>query len=358
MGNNASSPSFDTETANDLYFKESAKRGLQVAKAAGTSLLLSPVIILALPFVGAYEFSTALEDEMITGYKLVDGMLGGLFGVIASPIAPLYCFLTSMQAIFSDTNTTAQQNRRHLNQSYLRKAYGMLRLDVNVYNVAITGCPGTGKSSMLNALLGYKSNHPRAAAVGEIETTLEPKRYQHPVLPTLHLWDMPGIGTPRHPTRSFFDTYFLGAFDAILIVFDDRLMASDVDIARKAKLYDVPVFFIKNKADLAIEKKLQRMRKSSTVQAWAIAVSELTTEIKSSIYRNMQQFGLDTNQLYIVSSNILLDFVIRLQSHRFTNNEKLIHEKLLITNLLDTIASQRDNKVIHSDSDTSSIIYL
>lgn len=72
----------------------------------------------------------------------------------------------------------------------------------------------------------------------------------------------------------------------------------------------------------------------------------------------MQQFGLDTNQLYIVSANILLDFVIRLRSHRFTNNEKLIHEKLLITNLLDTIANQRDNRVIHSDSDTSSIIYL
>jgi len=72
----------------------------------------------------------------------------------------------------------------------------------------------------------------------------------------------------------------------------------------------------------------------------------------------MQQFGLDTNQLYIVSSNMLLDFVIRLESHRFTNNEKLIHEKLLITNLLDTIASRRDNRIIHSDSDTSSIIYL
>lgn len=72
----------------------------------------------------------------------------------------------------------------------------------------------------------------------------------------------------------------------------------------------------------------------------------------------MQQFGLDTNQLYIVSSNILLNFVMRLQSHHFTSNEKLIHEKLLVTNLLDTIANRRDDRAVHSDSDTSSIIYL
>jgi predicted GTPase len=99
-------------------------------------------------------------------------------------------------------------------------------------------------------MLGYKENHVKSARVGEIETTLEPKSYKHPVLPTLYLWDMPGIGTPRHPTKSYFENYCLGAFDAILIVFDDRLMASDVELARKAYKYHVPVFFVKNKADL------------------------------------------------------------------------------------------------------------
>lgn len=72
----------------------------------------------------------------------------------------------------------------------------------------------------------------------------------------------------------------------------------------------------------------------------------------------MQQFGLDTNQLYIVSANILVDFVIRLQNQRFSNSERLIHEKVLITNLLDTIADRREDRVIYSDSDTSSIIYI
>lgn len=99
-------------------------------------------------------------------------------------------------------------------------------------------------------MLGYKDTHAKAAPVGEIETTLEPKSYRHPVLHTLYLWDFPGIGTPRHPSNDYFENYCLGAFDAILIVFHDRLMASDVDIARRARKYNVPVFFVKNKADL------------------------------------------------------------------------------------------------------------
>lgn len=98
--------------------------------------------------------------------------------------------------------------------------------------------------------MGYSDGHKHSAPVGEIETTLEPKRYRHPVLNTVYLWDMPGMGTPRHPAKGYFDKYFLGAFDAILVVFDDRFMASDVDIARQAKRYDIPVFFIKTKADL------------------------------------------------------------------------------------------------------------
>lgn len=104
-------------------------------------------------------------------------------------------------------------------------------------------------------MLGYQHHHPKAAAVGEAETTMEPKAYRHPLLPALALWDMPGIGTPRHPHKDYFENYCLGAFDALLVVFDDRFMATDVDLARKAARYNVPVFFIKNKADLVIIKK-------------------------------------------------------------------------------------------------------
>lgn len=136
--------SSSTETANDLWRKESAIKGLQAASAFGASIVLAPAVMLALPFVGAYEFSTALETELLTGYHIMDGILGGLFGVVASPIAPFYCFLVSIQEIF-ELNKRPTKSDSLLDSDYLKRANSMLRLDFTFYNVAITGCPGTGK---------------------------------------------------------------------------------------------------------------------------------------------------------------------------------------------------------------------
>lgn len=133
-----------TETANDLWRKESAKKGFKAAGALGAAILFAPAVMLALPFVGAYEFGSALENELVTGYPVMDGVIGGLFGVVVSPIAPFYCFLVSVQKIF-DLNYMPENHPYLIDKSYLKRAEGMLRLDVSKYNVAITGCPGTGK---------------------------------------------------------------------------------------------------------------------------------------------------------------------------------------------------------------------
>lgn len=86
---------------------------------------------------------------------------------------------------------------------------------------------------------------------------------------------------------------------------------------------------------------------------WALAVSQLTMDIKDTIYKNMRQFGLDTNQLYIVSSNVMREFVIVLRDQKSTRQQKLIHEKVLITNLLDTLVERRDNRDHALNNDSS-----
>jgi hypothetical protein len=78
----------------------------------------------------------------------------------------------------------------------------------------------------------------------------------------------------------------------------------------------------------------------SDTEKWAYAVSCLTLEVKKTIYKNMQQFGLDTNQLYILSANTLLEFIILLQQPQQKDTLRLIHEKVFITNLLKTISEK------------------
>lgn len=133
------------ETADKLYYKETTKKGLKAISALGASILLAPAVMLALPLIGAYEFSSAVQDELITGHFVVDGMLGGLFGVIVSPLAPFYCFLISIQGIFDNYRLPRNSG---LNVEYLKMAKGMLGLDYAYYNVVITGSPGTGKVSI------------------------------------------------------------------------------------------------------------------------------------------------------------------------------------------------------------------
>lgn len=128
-------------TADDLWKKESAKRTLQILSAAGSAVLLSPVIMLALPIIGAYEFS---KDSQI-----LDVAMGGLLGVVVSPLAPFYYFLSSIRNTFGVKRNT-------LSVDYLRRrAEGMLCLDFAYSNIAIVGSSGTGKVYKRNEHLLY-----------------------------------------------------------------------------------------------------------------------------------------------------------------------------------------------------------
>lgn len=70
-------------------------------------------------------------------------------------------------------------------------------------HIAVTGESGTGKSSFINAIRELGDEDEAAAKTGVTETTTEPTRYQHPTMPNVMLWDLPGIGTPKFKARSY-----------------------------------------------------------------------------------------------------------------------------------------------------------
>ncbi|KAI7853368.1 interferon-inducible GTPase-domain-containing protein [Circinella umbellata] len=174
-----------------------------------------PVVVIAFPILNAYTFT---EDEM-TGFKVLDGMIGGLFGVIGWPLSPFIAFWNAFQIIFNEGPPEPKEIPQHT-KDLLKSHYG-LNCE-SFYNVAVVGVSGTGKSSLINGIMGCHDGDARAAKTGEKETTEKPKGYQHPDLHTMILWDMPGAGTYEHKSETYFNEKFLYAFDTLIIVIAER----------------------------------------------------------------------------------------------------------------------------------------
>ncbi|KAI9249512.1 interferon-inducible GTPase-domain-containing protein [Phascolomyces articulosus] len=174
-----------------------------------------PIVVIAFPILNAYTFT---EEEM-TGFKMLDGMIGGLFGVIGWPLSPFIACWNAFQLIFNE-GPPEPNDLPEETKEYLKANYGLNR--ESFYNVAVVGKSGTGKSSLINGIMGCHDADPRAAGTGETESTQKPQGFQHPDLHRMILWDMPGAGTDNHPAGTYFDDKFLYAFDTLIIVIADR----------------------------------------------------------------------------------------------------------------------------------------
>src|SRR4051812_13544174 len=87
-----------------------------------------------------------------------------------------------------------------------RNAHEAVNAEVRV---AFFGQPGSGKSSLINAITGQK-----LAQVGvETDVTRTMKRYEWN---GLVLCDLPGYGTTRFPAETFMNDFDVLSFDIIL----------------------------------------------------------------------------------------------------------------------------------------------
>jgi len=89
---------------------------------------------------------------------------------------------------------------------------------------AVSGPPGSGKSSLINALRGLKKNDREAAPVGSVETTTTITRYPDARQEIPFKWfvwyDVPGAGTLNVPSWQYFNQQGLFIFDFIILVYD------------------------------------------------------------------------------------------------------------------------------------------
>eukprot|EP00249_Psilotum_nudum_P023311 c28825_g1_i1 orf=217-1113(+) len=198
---------------------------------------------------------------------------------------------------------------------------------VNDYNFAVVGASGVGKSSFVNGIRLLSDSDPDAAPVGETETTMEIKKFPHPLLKHVVLWDFPGAGTPGRPSNTYFSDMKLYAFDCILILSSDRFLKVDFDVAKSALAYKTRCAFVRTKADLGVKSIAEREGITGLN-----AGNKLRETVEGSFTEGLNLAGLSStsNQLplFLVSNKAFTDLNAYTVMHETTEELDLSLDRL------------------------------
>lgn len=116
-------------------------------------------------------------------------------------------------------------------------------------NIAFFGQPGSGKSSLINAICGEQK-----VEVGvKTDTTREVKIVEHG---DLNLVDLPGYGTSKFPRHAFFASFNPLQYELFICVFAGKLHQADTEFFHTLKSIGKPCIFVRNKTDEIYDEEL------------------------------------------------------------------------------------------------------
>ncbi|KAI2655227.1 interferon-inducible GTPase 5-like protein [Labeo rohita] len=116
-------------------------------------------------------------------------------------------------------------------------------------NIAVTGKTGSGKSTFINAIRGLDEDDDGAAPTGVTETTMEPTMYEHPGMPNVKFWDLPGIGSPKFNAKNYLNKVKLHTYDFFIIITSERFTENDVMLAKEIRKQKKNFYFVRSKID-------------------------------------------------------------------------------------------------------------
>ncbi|KAF4103182.1 hypothetical protein G5714_016065 [Onychostoma macrolepis] len=126
-------------------------------------------------------------------------------------------------------------------------------------DIAVTGESGAGKSSLINAILGLNPDDTGAAPTGAVETTKQATMYQHPNLPHVRLWDLPGMGTPSFASKSYVKTMNFDLYDMFMVVISERVRENNMLLIDEIEQRKKPFYFIRTKIDNDVRRKKSKV---------------------------------------------------------------------------------------------------
>ncbi|KAK7062414.1 P-loop containing nucleoside triphosphate hydrolase protein [Favolaschia claudopus] len=187
------------------------------------------------------------------------------------------------------------------------------------YHFAVAGMAGSGKSSMVNALRGLRNNQKGAAATGITETTLHISRLPDPNPGRPFVWyDIPGAGTLQIEDWQYFHKQGLYVFDALIVLIDNRFTTTDIAILRNARLFKIPCYIVRSKADIHIRNIMHDSGYESDDEEYDFGDPEkleeqardfFITKTRENVQQSLRDAGLPEQRVYIVSKSETLSVI-------------------------------------------------
>ncbi|XP_059369507.1 interferon-inducible GTPase 5-like [Carassius carassius] len=158
-------------------------------------------------------------------------------------------------------------------------------------NIAVTGKTGSGKSSFVNALRGLQDDDEGAAPTGVTETTMVPAMYEHPEMPNVKLWDLPGIGSPNFKAKKYLKDVNFKTYDFFIILNSERFTEHDIMLAKEIRKQKKSFYFVRSKIDNDINS--EKMKKGFDEQ-------KVLSIIREDCQKNLKELG--DPKVFLISS--------------------------------------------------------
>ncbi|XP_055453194.1 uncharacterized protein LOC129669111 [Psammomys obesus] len=169
-------------------------------------------------------------------------------------------------------------------------------------NIAVMGETGAGKSSLINALRGVGPGEEGApTSTGVVCTTTERTPYPYPKLPSVTLWDLPGIGSTAFQPCDYLKKIKFEEYDFFIIVSSGRFKHSDAELAKAIVQMNKSFYFVRTHTDLDLMVQKQssprRFNKENTLK-----------QIRNSIATTLKDVTLQEPPVFLVSNFDVSDF--------------------------------------------------
>uniref|UniRef100_A0A8C6Y8P4 IRG-type G domain-containing protein n=1 Tax=Naja naja TaxID=35670 RepID=A0A8C6Y8P4_NAJNA len=195
-------------------------------------------------------------------------------------------------------STEFEDLKRDLDQSSTRKVAAKYEKRLNEMhnmplNIAVTGLAGSGKSSFINAIRGVVDDDEEAAKVGIVEHTMEPKPYPHPSFPSIKIWDLPGIGTPKFQAEEYLKKVNFERYDVFILVTAERITENDALLAKEVQTMGKKFYYVRSKIDFSVqsEKRKRNFNMEKTLET-----------IRNYCQDSLKSTGVPSPRVFLISS--------------------------------------------------------